>query len=449
MIFVGLGSNLGHRKQNLRKALDALTCGKFPLLTDIKVSSIYESQALLPAGAPDSWNNSFFNLVVSGKSEKSPLEFLDKIKQLENFLGRKPSERWAPRKIDIDILAWGDLVLDCEKLVIPHPGLLERAFTLLPIAEISPEWTYPKPGNFHLKTALDLCQRLPAQLKEIKISPQSVFDPELVGILNVTPDSFSDGNLYLDSDKAAIRAAQLVRDGATVIDIGAESTRPGSSSISANEEWRRLDPVLREVLELNKKKLFSVSVDTYHPQTADKSLSLGVDWINDVTGFQNSEMQKVVAHSDCKLVFMHHLGVPPTKENILDPSVDVIDFLNSWAKSQIKLLSEKGIDKSRLIFDPGIGFGKSATQSFRILKHASDFFKLGVPLMVGHSRKSFLAKTTPESASDRDVETLTLSLELARQGTHYLRVHNVDWHARSFAVRTTFDRNVFNRESLG
>lgn len=251
----------------------------------------------------------------------------------------------------------------------------------------------------------------------------------LVGIVNLTPDSFSDGGKLPGPEIAVEYIGKMIAEGASVIDIGAESTRPGAVLISPSEEWRRLGPVLEQLPKVKSKNV-AISVDTRHAETARKALDLGVDWINDVTGFVSSAMVEVVKPSKCKLVVMHSLGVPANKAITIPPAADVVETLTAWGKDRVAKLEEKGIDKSRIIFDPGVGFGKSEPQSFTVLRNIAAFKSLGVPVFVGHSRKSFLARFTSSQPALRDDATLAASLFLAQQGVDYLRVHEIARHVQ-------------------
>lgn len=251
----------------------------------------------------------------------------------------------------------------------------------------------------------------------------------LVGIVNLTPDSFSDGGRFADASAALDAMARMIEEGARVIDIGAESTRPGAMPISPKEEWQRLEPVL-SALHRVKKPGIAFSVDTRHGETVQRAIGCGADWINDVTGFSSAAMVAAVKNSDCKLVMMHSLGAPADKSVTLPAGCDVVETLLEWAKKRIADLEQQGVSKNRIIFDPGVGFGKTAAQSLAIVRGINRFHALGLPLLVGHSRKSFLEQW----AANRDDATLTASLYLAGQGTQYLRVHDVARHAAMLNV---------------
>ena len=244
---------------------------------------------------------------------------------------------------------------------------------------------------------------------------------KIVAIVNVTPDSFSDGGSSFSPADAIAHIERAIAGGADVIDIGAESTRPGAAPLTTDEEWSRLEPVLSN---LPKSRHIEFSVDTRHAKTATNALIKGVNWINDVSGFCDDAMIDAVSGSNCKLVLMHSLSVPADKNIVLPDDVDVIDEIIRFAHARISHMEERGIDTSRIIFDPGIGFGKTTEQSQIIIDGITHFLQLGVPLLVGHSRKSFLGGGLQE----RDAATLKLSKTLAMQGVSYLRVHDVRAH---------------------
>lgn len=249
---------------------------------------------------------------------------------------------------------------------------------------------------------------------------------KIVGILNVTPDSFSDGGLVGNLEAIIDTTLQLIEDGTDVIDIGAESTRPGAIALSYSEEWRRLEQCLPKICEIAKKAGVLTSIDTRHPQTASKAISAGIDWVNDVSGAGNKEMLKVLAPWHGKVVIMHNLGVPVDKNVTIPANKDAVEEVYNWLTARIKLLEDNGITKNRIIIDPGVGFGKTAQQSWEIINRIAEFKGLGAEIFVGHSRKSFL--NIKGDNADKDKATLEVSKQLAQGGVHYLRVHNVWLH---------------------
>ena len=246
---------------------------------------------------------------------------------------------------------------------------------------------------------------------------------KIIGILNLTPDSFSDGGKYNNQDIAIERCYQLIKDGAYAIDIGAESTRPDAKPITSDEEWNRLEEIL---LKLNELDIISqISVDTKNISTVEKSLKLGVRWINDVSGISNSEIIDLVKKYDAKITIMHNLGIPAKKDIVMKDDKDFMNTIYSWGREKIDELISHGIKRDKIIFDPGVGFGKTAEQSMEIVNKAEFFQSLNIPIMIGHSRKSFLELVTNRKAEDRDFETIEITQQLSNKNIDYIRVHNV------------------------
>lgn len=240
---------------------------------------------------------------------------------------------------------------------------------------------------------------------------------QLVGILNITPDSFSDGDLFLDPEAAVRHAERLFKEGAAIVDIGAESTRPGARPITPAEEWHRLQQVLEWFSNLYPNRL---SLDTYHPETAARALALRDFIINDVTGLNNPAMVDVVAEHKATCVISHLRGTDPQAahrgELINDPQVIVDDLL-----AKAEFLQGRGLKRSKIILDPGIGFGKTMDLNWKLLefaKYVSDY-----KVMIGHSRKRFLGDKRMELATNLKAAKVAIDA-----GAAYLRVHDVAGH---------------------
>lgn len=255
----------------------------------------------------------------------------------------------------------------------------------------------------------------------------------IVAIINVTPDSFSDGGHFFTPEAAINQCAKAVAQGAAILDIGAESTRPDATPLSHQEEWQRLENILPELVSQYKNTDIKISVDTRHPETALKAIDLGVNWINDVSGFENPDIVDAVKnHEHIKIVVMHNLGVPASRKVVLPDNIDVVQHIYEWAKNKILKLVNSGINKNRIIFDVGIGFGKNAEQSFEIIANITRFKKLEVELYVGHSRKSFLDNVSEQIDNNRDIATGAITAILAQDEIDYIRVHNP--HANSIII---------------
>lgn len=229
-------------------------------------------------------------------------------------------------------------------------------------------------------------------------------------------------------DMALQRFRSHVELGADILDIGAESTRPHAQVLSAQEEWDRLGPCLQTVASQPWRDRVRVSVDTRHATTASAALGCGVDIINDVTGLTDPDMREVLRAHSCDIVVMHALTVPVDPSITLPPGVDPVVSILTWKAQITHTAQQAGISPERLIFDPGIGFGKTPAQSLRLIHGASDLMEDGSRWLFGHSRKSFLRLFTDQEASYRDDLTLSISAQLAAAGVYAVRVHAVDRH---------------------
>jgi 2-amino-4-hydroxy-6-hydroxymethyldihydropteridine diphosphokinase/dihydropteroate synthase len=435
MVILGLGSNRGDRLTHLRHALRLIK--KIPHLSVSQISPVYMSDALLPDNAPHAWDRFYLNLAVRCETTLTPSELLEKTKSIEKKFKSDNKEQWGPRAIDIDLLAWDNKIHLTPDLTIPHQHLPTRPFALWPLADVAPRWVYPLEGIWHGKTAAEMVMPWGSRLTgdaplHTRRITQRIDMPALMGIINLTPDSFSKDTTV----GAWQRIKHFIDIGADILDIGAEATGPNAIPITPDEEWKRLEPLLTQTIAEKTNLLIppKISIDTRHASIAEKALALGVDWVNDVSGLEDSAMQRAVSKNACDLVFMHHLGIPANKNNCLPSHQDPVTFVYQWAEQRLSELEKKGITRDRLIFDPGIGYGKTADQSLEIIKNIAEFTKLGIRLLVGHSRKSFLASFTTQPPEKRDLETLVTSLYLANQNIDYLRVHDVETHQRGFCM---------------
>lgn len=249
--------------------------------------------------------------------------------------------------------------------------------------------------------------------------------PVIMGIVNVTPDSFSDGGLFTSKETAVAHAKRLVAEGADIIDVGAESTRPGHTPVSAEEEWARLAPVLSALVQ---ESGAPVSIDTYKAQTALRALSLGVCVVNDIWGLQyDPDMADVIASSQAGVVVMHN-------RQSTDPELDIVaDMLRFFEKS-LDIAKRAGIPESRIAVDPGIGFGKTRQQNYQALHAIPKFRTLGFPLLIGVSRKSIFKNIPDSLVEGRLLGTLSANLLAAASGARIFRVHDVIEHRCAFEV---------------
>jgi dihydropteroate synthase len=268
----------------------------------------------------------------------------------------------------------------------------------------------------------------------------------IMGIVNVTPDSFSDGGLYIDAEKAVVRAEQLLDDGAAIIDVGGESTRPGATeAVSEEEERRRVLPVIRDLKRRRPDAV--VSVDTSKANVARAAVDLGAEVVNDVSGFRwDPKMVKTLAELKVGAVLMHTRGRPEewrTLPPIGDPVLLVKRELRQWAETA----ALAGIKRDRLVLDPGFGFGKSFEENYPLLAHFAELQQMGFPLLAGVSRKSFIGRTLARAGKDKDKDqnkdveaaqrlygTLAAETALILKGAHIIRTHDVRFAVEAASV---------------
>lgn len=251
--------------------------------------------------------------------------------------------------------------------------------------------------------------------------------PLVMGVLNVTPDSFSDGGLHFTPDGAADHARRLLNEGADIIDIGGESTRPGAKPVSPEQEQERILPVIQALMPL---KPF-ISVDTRHADTMKKALAAGASMINDVTALQNSpESMDIVAQTNVPVCLMHMQGNPQTMQN--NPEYrNIVHEIMEFFVQRISACEKAGIDRKRLILDPGIGFGKTLVHNLEIIRNIDRFHELGCPVLIGASRKSFIARIEEDDGScashesERKGGSLAAALWCSEKNAHIMRVHDV------------------------
>lgn len=246
--------------------------------------------------------------------------------------------------------------------------------------------------------------------------------PAVMGIVNVTPDSFSDGGRHLDPTAAVDTALRMEDDGAAIVDIGGESTRPYSDPVAADEEIARVLPVIER---LRGRLAIPISIDTGKAAVAAAAIAAGAEIINDVTGLDGDpEMAAVARTHRVGVCVMHMRGTPQTMQD--DPKYDdVVREIADYLLARREDCLAKGIPHERICLDPGIGFGKTHAHNLRLLRSVGRFVRLGSPLLIGHSRKGFIAHVLGDKQADRTAGTLGVSLAVARQGAHLLRVHDV------------------------
>ena len=251
----------------------------------------------------------------------------------------------------------------------------------------------------------------------------------IMGVVNVTPDSFSDGGLYLDSEKAVAHALQLLDEGADIIDVGGESTRPGAKvTVTAEEELRRVLPV---ITALKKQRPAAViSIDTYKAGVARAAVAAGADIVNDVSGLRwDAQMARTIAEIKCGAILMHMRGRPEEWRSLPPPS-DIVLLVKRELRDWVEAAALAGVRRERIALDPGFGFGKNFEQNYPLLARFQDLQSLGFPLLAGSSRKSFLGRMLAKGGKDAAVEdrlygNLAVHTALIFKGAHILRTHDV------------------------
>jgi dihydropteroate synthase len=246
--------------------------------------------------------------------------------------------------------------------------------------------------------------------------------PRVMGIVNVTPDSFSDGGLYAHVTLALRHAEQLLKDGADILDIGGESTRPGSPAVALEEELARVLPVVRESVKLQ----VPISVDTYKPEVMRAVLDAGADIVNDIWALRrDNALQVVASHPMCGVCLMHMHRDPQTMQ-VAPMEGDVLPSVMAFLAERVAAAKALGVAPARIVIDPGIGFGKTVAQNFSLLNRQSELLAMGCPLLSGWSRKSSLgAVTGRELAADRVVSSVAAALLAVDRGARVVRVHDV------------------------
>ena len=421
IIYLGLGSNEGDRRSNLLQALSLL---KSSVQVE-KISPLYENPALLPDHYDSSWNRPFLNLALKGKTSLSMENLFSTIQNIEHQLGREKDHRqWSPRTIDIDILAGENKKWHNESLDIPHLALTQRDFVLSPLRDIAPDLTIDN------QSILQLSRKLKNKL------------PAWMDIFNFTPDSFSDGGDFFNQGEISENIEDQIKEKIKInqdffvqyLDVGGYSTRPGALNITVEEEWHRLCSFFETLKNIN--CFMKVSVDTFRAEIAKRALKYDADTINDVSGLSDSQMIDVLKDSNCDYILMHSLSVPANKKITFSKQQDPVQEIKTWLEQKLNTLEKNGINLKRIIFDPGIGFGKTSQQSLSILKNIEKFMEYPVRLMVGHSRKSFMSDFSKvQKSSMRDFESIGISMELAGKGVDIIRVHNASKHARAWLAQ--------------
>ena len=314
-----------------------------------------------------------------------------------------------------------------QKKAIPLNGIKEISFDQI---EIITRNSKKKIFINQIKYLPELIKRkINFDLKKIKSKKKNFSNldfkkiPNILGVLNLTPDSFSDGGKFNSKKKGINHAVHLLKSGANLIDVGGESTRPGSKMIRENLEWQRINKILKLLL----KKKIPISLDTRKSKIMSKGINLGVKLINDVSGLDfDSETLNVLKKYKIPFVIQHSQGVPENMQKNPKYKNELLDIYDFFEK-KIKLLRSKGIKHDKIILDPGIGFGKNLKHNMSLIRNISIFHSLGFPILVGNSRKRFIKELSGKNDSKlRNGGTIASSIYLMMQGVQILRIHDVN-----------------------
>ncbi|POS81112.1 folic acid synthesis protein [Diaporthe helianthi] len=471
--YIALGSNLGDRISEIERACREMDARGIRVR---RTSSLWETE---PMYVTD--QDRFVNGACEVETTLEPLDLLDQLQDIENSMGRNKVIDKGPRNIDLDILLYEDQVVDHERLKIPHIGIPEREFVLRPLAELIPSKAlYPQnPWKF----TQDYLNELPPSSSSsplTTLTPLSPSQPPLqafkstrkthvMAILNMTPDSFSDGGLHPASTQPSLADTirSFVASGATMIDVGGQSTAPNRPEVTAAEELARVLPAIRLIRSIPEARDVLISVDTYRASVAEAASEAGADIINDVSaGAMDADMLPTMAKLGKTVCLMHMRGTPATMSKLNDYSSSSSSSNGSSSGSEsdgpitsagalpeelprphltgdglipaiaqellerVAAAEAAGVRRWRIILDPGLGFAKLGEQNLSILRHLHELRSWpglrGLPWLVGSSRKSFVGKFTGVSRpADRIWGTAATVAAAVEGGADVVRVHDV------------------------
>eukprot|EP00741_Cyanophora_paradoxa_P007521 tig00001154_g7274.t1 len=436
-IVLGLGTNLGDRVQNIQNALEAVS--RFARVK--RTSFLYDNPPAYYMDQPP-----FLNAACLVETELGPLELLDELKRVERELGRRPTTRNGPRVIDLDIVFYGAEVVRHERLAVPHPRLAERDFVLQPVADMIPDFVHGALGKsvgemLHELISAGKAQEIHGGSTEgmHRVTPRRRGAPGrerdalwrwgdrsvVMGILNATPDSFSDGGRHSTAQLAAEAGLRMLEEGAEIIDVGGESTRPGAAAVPAAQQIERVVPVIERLRGASEA---CISVDTRSGAVARAALAAGADMVNDVSGGEaDPDLLAAAAAHAAPLCLMHMRGTPETMQGLAEYG-DVAAEVGAALRAAAERAQEAGVPRWALLLDPGLGFAKTGAHSGALLRELPRLRAAAGPASPSSSgppARPSLPPSPAASSRERDWATAGAACAAVAGGADVLRVHNV------------------------
>ncbi|KAM3511708.1 hypothetical protein MY11210_004665 [Beauveria gryllotalpidicola] len=440
--YIALGGNLGDRVAEIERACNEMDRRGIKVT---RTSSLWETE---PMYVTD--QDRFLNGVCEVETELQPMALLDELQSIERDLGRRKLIDKGPRNIDLDILLYGDERISNERLTVPHIGIPEREFVLRPLSELIPSKSIDpsKPWKLVQDYLNDLAAVGEPLSSVTRISasaaPLTPLTPNrasrIMAILNLTPDSFSDGGRHAAAADLSATILDMVRGGATIIDVGGQSTAPGRPEVTADEEAARVLPAVALIRSMPACRSVAVSVDTYRAGVAAAAVARGADMINDVSAGQlDAAMLPTVARLGATVCLMHMRGTPRTMAQLADYPDGVVPAVGAALRARVAAAEAAGIRRWRILLDPGLGFAKTDAHNLELLRRLDELRAwpglVGLPWLVGPSRKTFVGRVTAvEDPAARTWGTAAAVAAAVQGGADVLRVHDVEQMAAVAAM---------------
>ncbi|KAK4235286.1 Dihydropteroate synthase-like protein [Achaetomium macrosporum] len=447
--YIALGSNMGDRIGWIEKACNEMDARGIRVK---RTSSLWETEPMYVLD-----QDRFVNGACEVETTLEPLELLDALQDIERSMGRKKLIDKGPRNIDLDILLYENLQFDHERLKIPHVGIPEREFVLRPLAELIPN--KPIDPSRPWRLTVDYLDALPPSKTPLTtMTPLSSHHPPIqalnpsrkthvMAILNMTPDSFSDGGANSPLDPSALHQTitTLLDAGATMIDVGGQSTAPGAPEIPLEEELARVIPAIKLIRSSSTftSRPVLISVDTYRAAVAEAAVAAGADIVNDVSGgSMDPAMLPTVARLGATICLMHMRGTPATMNSLAEYPASEGGLIAGIARelvARVEAAEEAGVRRWRIVLDPGLGFAKIGRQNVDVLRHLDELRSWpglqGLPWLVGSSRKSFIGRVTGVPTPKERIWGTAATVAAAVQGgADVVRVHDVREMAQVVAM---------------